>query len=62
MEIFPVITDVSPSVGSAAGGTVVTVKGMGFDAVKMLDNVITVDSLPCTVTSVKATEIKCESA
>ena len=59
VEIFPVITKVSPSVGSAAGGTVVTIKGLGFDAAKILDNVITVDSLPCTVTSVKATEIKC---
>ena len=36
-----------------------TIKGLGFDAEKMLDNVITVDSLPCTVTSVKTTEIKC---
>ena len=59
MEIFPVITDVSPSTGSAAGGTVLTITGMGFDPEEMLDNDITVDSLPCKVTSAKATELKC---
>jgi len=30
VEIFPVVTKVSPSVGSAAGSTVLTITGLGF--------------------------------
>ena len=53
------ITEVSPSVGSAAGGTVLTITGLGFEPEEMLNNDITVDSLPCKVISAKATELKC---
>ena len=53
------ITEVTPSIGSAAGGTVLTITGLGFDAEQMLDNDITVDSLPCKVTSATATQLKC---
>ena len=36
-----------------------TITGLGFDAEEMLDNDITVDSLPCKVISAKTTELKC---
>ena len=46
LESFGQILSVSPSRGSAGGGTTLTIRGNGFSP-DLLDNSILVDTLPC---------------
>ena len=46
LESFAQILSVSPSHGSAGGGTTLTIRGNGFSP-DLLNNAILVDSLPC---------------
>ena len=46
LESFGQIDSVSPSSGSAGGGTTLTIRGSGFSP-GLLDNTILADSLPC---------------
>ena len=63
-EIAIVITAVSPAVGSAGGGTLLTVSGFGFDHIgnETQDSsvsFVTIGGRPCTLASQTSTEITC---
>ena len=45
--MFPTVTDVSPSAGSIAGGTEVTITGTSFHDQVLAENVVTVHGAPC---------------
>ena len=46
LEAFGQVLSVSPTSGSAGGGTTLTIRGYGFSP-DLLDNNILADSLPC---------------
>lgn len=56
-----VVTGVSPSVGSIAGGTVITITGRNFSPVKSSNQVAIGDALNwwCTILTATATQITC---
>ena len=54
----PVVQSVEPRFGSSLGGTTVTIKGSRFPTVAS-NAEVEVNGLPCTITAVIETEIKC---
>lgn len=58
VAIYPVITGVSPSHGSLAGGTTITITGNGFNNVTNALRVV-VGGVKCTVLSATVDTIKC---
>jgi IPT/TIG domain len=56
--IYPVITRVSPSNGSIAGGTAVTIDGYGFSS-SVADMTVLVAGVPCSVVKSTANQITC---
>jgi len=59
--LFPVITGVSPSVGSMGGGTVVTIAGYGFSS-NLTQMVVFADGLPCIVSYSDSESIICRTS
>src|SRR5690606_20869671 len=57
----PQITSISPDLGTAAGGTTLTITGTGFSNV-LAETHVLVDETPCTVTSVAPTQIQCTTS
>lgn len=56
--LLPVVVSVSPSLGSVAGGTVVTINGHGF-SYNTTDMTVLVGGEPCTVLTVNPHQLTC---
>ena len=57
---LPEVTSVTPNTGGAAGGTHVTIQGVGFDAYPGATTVM-LGSTPCNVESITKTELVCST-
>jgi hypothetical protein len=60
LDKTPLITEITPSRGTTAGNTEVTLKGQYFGTV-VGDVKVTFDGVNCAVISVTATQIKCKT-
>jgi hypothetical protein len=61
IAVFPSVSKVSPSLGSYAGGTLVTISGSGFSTYKD-ELTVYVAGYECTVVSATTTSIQCLTA
>ncbi|KXZ47880.1 hypothetical protein GPECTOR_32g493 [Gonium pectorale] len=63
-QTYAEVTDVSPSRGSLAGGTLVTISGRGFPTLSLRLNdsvVVTIAGAPCRVVSSTYSQLVCET-
>jgi hypothetical protein len=61
VALFPTISSISPSKGSLNGGTLLTVKGSGFNKAVPSKNLILVGGIPCDIVKVDFEEIQCRT-
>ena len=60
-QSYAVVSSVSPSSGSTAGGTTVTINGNYFDDSTQYPLVVKVGNEPCTILSSTTTTIQCQT-
>lgn len=60
LMISPTMDSITPSIGSTAGGTALTIKGTGFT--NIIEHIqVTLGTLPCEIITASRTEITCQS-
>ena len=60
-SVTPVVTNIQPSYASANGGEQITITGKGFPVGQTSAASVTIDGVPCDVSSVTATSVVCTS-
>lgn len=61
LAMLPSVAVVSPTAGSVAGGTVITLSGSGFST-NLTQNIVFAGGKPCTVLSATVTQITCRTS
>jgi hypothetical protein len=61
VALFPTISSISPSKGSLNGGTLLTIKGSGFNKAIPSKNLVLVSGIPCDIVKVDFEEIQCRT-